>query len=369
VRPITVSVETPFSAPAVAPMLKAGKTVLRFNRGPVRMALQVHRYIAQMENICFDPASPGVLARAEKMIVVPTALPGGFSTAVHGFGRTLENLPDGRRVIDHGWPAELIEQPVIAPYFSQGTGIFLLNAMLSIYRARALLGSPLQVLVPEALGAVRRSYLNLIGVDDSAMRPVPQGRVVALRRAIVPSSSLARDVSVGRGGYRTQVGAVVEPHDALELNRLLQTRFGGGRRKRIYISRADAGTRRVANEDAIWPVLERFGFQRILMSALSAQMVAESLASAEILVAAHGSNSVYALFAPAGIPVLEFDHPRNDWVTLGVTRALTQIHRFIGAVPPEKRDRGCNDPFFVDPVELAATLSDVLGETPAPDHG
>lgn len=82
-----------------------------------------------------------------------------------------------------------------------------------------------------------------------------------------------------------------------------------GPSKRIYISRAKARTRRVLNEQALIPVLQRFGFEIVRAEELAYRQQVQLFYTAEVVVAPHGAGLTNLLFAEQ-CQVLEF-HPAN----------------------------------------------------------
>lgn len=79
--------------------------------------------------------------------------------------------------------------------------------------------------------------------------------------------------------------------------------------KRIYVSRVDASTRRVVNEEELVAELERHGFVRIIMTALSVTEQAALFAGAEVIVAPHGSGLTNMVFSAAGTRLIEIFPP------------------------------------------------------------
>ncbi|SIT76260.1 glycosyltransferase family 61 protein [Pontibacter indicus] len=82
-----------------------------------------------------------------------------------------------------------------------------------------------------------------------------------------------------------------------------------GRRRRIYISRAKAKTRRVLNEQELLPLLERYGFEMVRAEELTYQQQVQLFFEAELVIAPHGAGLTNLLFSEQ-CQVLEF-HPAN----------------------------------------------------------
>ncbi|WP_162426537.1 glycosyltransferase family 61 protein [Pontibacter pudoricolor] len=80
-------------------------------------------------------------------------------------------------------------------------------------------------------------------------------------------------------------------------------------KKRIYISRAKAKTRRVLNEEQLLPWLASYGFESIRAEELSYQQQVQLFYNTEAVIAPHGAGLTNLLFAEH-CRVLEF-HPAN----------------------------------------------------------
>ncbi len=93
----------------------------------------------------------------------------------------------------------------------------------------------------------------------------------------------------------------------------------GGRR--IFVSRADATSRVIVNEDELFARLEPLGFARVTLGAKSVAEQAALFAGAEIVVAAHGAALSNLVFCPRGALVVEIHYPRY---TLGLYWQIAQ---------------------------------------------
>ncbi|WP_299701094.1 glycosyltransferase family 61 protein [uncultured Pontibacter sp.] len=80
-------------------------------------------------------------------------------------------------------------------------------------------------------------------------------------------------------------------------------------KRRIYISRAKAKTRRVLNEQELLPLLERHSFEVVRAEELTYQQQVQLFYEAEVVVAPHGAGLTNLLFSEQ-CQVLEF-HPAN----------------------------------------------------------
>ena len=86
-------------------------------------------------------------------------------------------------------------------------------------------------------------------------------------------------------------------------------------RLRIFVSRADATSRLIVNEEVVFARLAPLGFTRMTLGGRSVAEQAELFAQAEIVVAAHGAALSNLVFCPRGTTVVEIHYPRY---TLGL---------------------------------------------------
>jgi capsular polysaccharide biosynthesis protein len=78
-----------------------------------------------------------------------------------------------------------------------------------------------------------------------------------------------------------------------------------GRGEKIYITRAAARRRRVANEDALWGELEKRGFAKVALEGLSWAEQIAVFREARVVVAPHGAGLANLVFSEAGARVVE----------------------------------------------------------------
>ena len=83
--------------------------------------------------------------------------------------------------------------------------------------------------------------------------------------------------------------------------------------KRVYISRKDAGYREAANIQEVEGVLERHGFQTVVIQELTPQQAFDALHGAEVIVGMHGSGLMYYLYTEKPALVIELSHPGFEW--------------------------------------------------------
>jgi capsular polysaccharide biosynthesis protein len=109
-------------------------------------------------------------------------------------------------------------------------------------------------------------------------------------------------------------------------------------RKRIYVSRKDATSRRILNEESLIKALEKLDFQIISMNGLSVNEQAAIFYDAEVIVSPHGAAMTNLVFCHTECKVLEIFSPRylnpcyralsnligvNYWYILGTGNPLS----------------------------------------------
>lgn len=83
------------------------------------------------------------------------------------------------------------------------------------------------------------------------------------------------------------------------------SRIGSSRRRRLYISRAKAGWRKVVNEEELMKTLARHRFERYFLEDLSSQEQIQLFQEAEVIVGPHGAGLANVVFTPPGATVIE----------------------------------------------------------------
>ncbi len=160
--------------------------------------------------------------------------------------------------------------------------------------ARALLFSPLDdgtraFLTPPLLDW-QRETLELIGIDSERILKLPRQGPVRFREVIAVSRGMGPMPTLRPGG----VEALANLAPA-----------SGARRRRIYCSRRAVRYRHVTNEGEVAALLEHHGFQTVCPEQLSIAEQIELFASAEAVLALHGSALTNILFSAPRTPVIE----------------------------------------------------------------
>jgi capsular polysaccharide biosynthesis protein len=162
-------------------------------------------------------------------------------------------------------------------------------------------------LAPDAVvlnrdASYQRQLLALLEAADPGLaeaRVIDQTKHLALRadRLLVPSLP----------NFDTQA----PPWTTAWLHRTFPPIAPDGAPKRIWLTRGSRPhTRRVVNEAALRPVLDRFGFTVVDAGTLSVQEQIDQFAGAEVVAGPHGAAFTNLVFCSPGVRVLELFAPR-----------------------------------------------------------
>jgi capsular polysaccharide biosynthesis protein len=147
-------------------------------------------------------------------------------------------------------------------------------------------------------GRFQRETLALLGIEQARIITGDQVPHLRARELIVPS------VPLGGGCFRDWMTAFLR--DSFIPSDRQNTRPSG---RRLYISRARAGYRRVLNEVEVVNLLRRHNFEVFEMETLSVQEQAAAMASCEAVVAPHGGGLSNIIFCSPGTKIVEMFSP------------------------------------------------------------
>lgn len=201
---------------------------------------------------------------------------------------------------------------------------------------RRLKGRALYLVTPEAADNFHHWMIDLlprIGLAETAGFPASSfdhlivnhaGRRYQMDTLTALGIDPAKIIQLGSGD-RVQPDELVVPslkvdNQAVPRNQLmwLREKFGpekpAAASRRIYLSRADAPSRRLLNEPEIFRLLEREGFEKVNLSNLSIREQAALFASANMVAGPSGAAFANILFCAPGTRVIELASPR--WLTV-----------------------------------------------------
>lgn len=136
--------------------------------------------------------------------------------------------------------------------------------------------------------------------------------------------------------------------------------------RRLYISRADSARRRIANESEMLPVLEQFGFERVLTERLSFSAQVRLVGSATILIGNHGAGLTHACWMLPGTVLFELrrqgDSANNCYFALANALGIKYHYLTCKAVRDTKPTHAAD--LVVDVARLEAELAALTQRTP-----
>jgi hypothetical protein len=207
--------------------------------------------------------------------------------------------------------------------------------------------------VSNALGFQKR-WLEQFGIQERQIIPANTGVSIQADELIVPSLLNNWEIVKFRGQPVYQKQWL--PRWVCELYSKFRLEKGEGK-ERIYISRAKASHRRVVNENALLPLLEKYGFAIVHLENFPLQEEFETFANAKVVVGPHGAGLASCLFCPPNASVLEIYpqyHHEADYRVLFSTTTLRYSY-MIG----ETSDTSClpaDEDVYVNPEKFDMAL-------------
>ncbi|WP_414661871.1 glycosyltransferase family 61 protein [Horticoccus sp. 23ND18S-11] len=177
---------------------------------------------------------------------------------------------------------------------------------------------------------------------------------ISLDRIIqIPPSS--GDITVDRLYFSESLGTTSNPSSrAVEwLRRTYLPTSKNPRRRKLYVSRRDAPSRRVANEDELVDFLSQEGFETICPGSMTFAEQVETFREASVVAAPHGAGLTNMIFAPPGATLVEFF---GDNYINGCYWAISNLcdHRYGVVVSPSQ-----TPDFHVPVARVAAVLKQI----------
>ncbi|WP_031554558.1 glycosyltransferase family 61 protein [Parvularcula oceani] len=132
-------------------------------------------------------------------------------------------------------------------------------------------------------------------------------------------------------------------------------------RRRLYVSRAKARGRKLANEDEIWPMLEARGFERVFLEEHGFAGQLDMMSDAQVIAAPHGAGLTNMILAPEGTAVIEIADlafPNPNFYALAC--AMGHAYDLVPAQPAGGGELLLRD-MAVDPQALMAAVDRAIG--------
>lgn len=105
--------------------------------------------------------------------------------------------------------------------------------------------------------------------------------------------------------------------------------LSGMRTKRIYVSRRNAKTRRVQNEDQVLHLLSRYGFEEVILEELSLAEQISLFSQAEIVVGPHGAGFSNLVFSTGATLIDILDPGQPHWCFYNLCYDTNQYYWYL----------------------------------------
>ena len=196
------------------------------------------------------------------------------------------------------WLARRVEGPLL-PLGGRGTGNrghFLCEHLPRLLLARERLGAgfPLKMLLTPGHAVWQTEYLTRLGEDPRSMVEGSRGTVFCPEVLFVPNLSTASIVDL------------YEPGVYREIARRFKTGLSPRRgEQRLFITRKDAPSRRLLNEDEVFAAFRGAypGLERVSMSGMSLSEQVTLFANAQLVVGAHSQSFRNLLYCAGALAV------------------------------------------------------------------
>ena len=119
--------------------------------------------------------------------------------------------------------------------------------------------------------------------------------------------------------------------------------------RHLFVSRKDAKTARIANEDAVFAALEPLGFVRVTGGGMTVARQAALFAEAAVIVGVHGAGMANIVFAPPSARIIELRGGRT-----GEFDFFAEIARILGQ--PHSAIAATGNPPTIDPQAVVARV-------------
>lgn len=239
------------------------------------------------------------------------AIPGARIVGEHG----LVVLPDGAYAAESAYTSAVLEAdadyaaPPRRPVVPQPGGyVSLLNVwphavyyhwmhdvLERLYRVLAHVPDDVRYLVPAGLRPYQVETLELLGIPESRLVRFDGSEVWELETLHFTTAT------TNSGSSRREVDEWLRD----SVMRAYGIERSAAPHRRLYLSRRDVATRRLANEAEVEALLHGDGFETCRPEQLSLREQVALFAETEIVISGHGSAFTNMLFAPPGLVVVD----------------------------------------------------------------
>ncbi|WP_431856781.1 glycosyltransferase 61 family protein [Azospirillum sp.] len=305
------------------------------------------------------------LAFAEDPVVVPhlyaplvgdALLVDGFNTnsrvSLTMLPHLVRHSPDDRMLIDLTEPSVTVEEEAVllggGPNWSHGV-LDWASKLAVLERFPAL--SKLPVLVDARIPRSILDLMELLGLERGRMVPVPGDAVLKAKRLWLPSLTHP---------YQHMASMHVD---------FLRRRLAGAMaeglaapRRRIFLSRRQAGYRLLLNEAEVLVALAPLGVEPVVPDGLSMAEQITLFASAELIVGPIGGGSAAVAFASPGAAYVELAHARIALAQYNLLTGLLgqRYRRVVGDTAGNRTTNVFDHDFTVPPDAVVAAARALL---------
>lgn len=169
---------------------------------------------------------------------------------------------------------------------------WLLEALPRLWLARRFDGLEAATILVPPMRPWMAEMVAAVGADPRRLL-VPKAEETRCGRLVVPARGL--------GNIHTFAWHAFQMVDDLAARLTVRRRS-----RRLFISRKDAASRRITNEDEIFALAARYGFERVFPEKLSFSDQMALFAETEAVAGALGAGLTNSVFMPAGGALIEF---------------------------------------------------------------
>lgn len=130
----------------------------------------------------------------------------------------------------------------------------------------------------------------------------------------------------------------------------------GAATRKVFISRAKSRGRRLLNERCLWPMLEKRGFERILMESLSFREQVDLMQQCRVLLAPHGAGLTNMIFMPEDGHVIEMADPGFPNPNFYALSCALGLGYWLIDADASEADHPLDRDLLVDPAQIEKVL-------------
>ncbi len=221
----------------------------------------------------------------------------------------IESLPR-LLLVQHKYPDSLFFVPDPCPaYISRTLDLMGITKQYPLKKKKEQVVKVPRLALPELVYYYQQEEINEVATEEEIKAATTAQHGVQHSKGIPPAEAQQEELIV------------------TVRNKLLQA-FGSRSvvpTRRVYVSRAKQKTRRLTNEEALMPILRKWGFEVVYFEGMSLDEQIMLMQETKILMGVHGANMVNILFLNQGARIIEMmnqDHFNEAYYILASSFAL-----------------------------------------------